>query len=184
MEKTSRTESSPPSPAAVELARPGVVAPRCCSSCSPRAGICSCRCSGGGRPLRLPARVRPRRAAPARRSLPLDQRRGLGLPAPRPGRRAAGRAPCRALRVPRRGAALDRAIALEEASARDAHHEESLLAARPRRWASSSPRASSGTFVGRAVRVSSRVLPGTARCRRAISGAASPSLAPSSLGAF
>src|SRR5215212_2320180 len=59
-------------PAAVELARPRLVAR--CAVHAPLGQRCPARTApGAGRgPLRLPARVRPRRATPARRSLPLE----------------------------------------------------------------------------------------------------------------
>ncbi|CAA9458604.1 MAG: hypothetical protein AVDCRST_MAG58-1978, partial [uncultured Rubrobacteraceae bacterium] len=58
-------------PAAVELARPRSVAPCAVSAPIGKRGPARTAPGAGCRPLRLPARVRPRRAAPARRSLPL-----------------------------------------------------------------------------------------------------------------
>src|SRR5215212_10910072 len=110
---------TPFDPACVELARPCFVAP--CAFRAPlgQRGTARTAAGAGRGSLRLPARVRPRRATPARRSLPLGPpvvsaylRRGMAA------RLLAG---LFAFLVGE--PVLDRAIALEEASA-GAPHEE------------------------------------------------------------
>src|SRR5215203_2897333 len=117
-----RTETSF-HPAAVELARSRIVA-RCAVRASlGKRGTARTAPRAGCEPLRLPARVRPRRATPARRSLPLGPpvvsaylRRGMAA-----GLLAGLLAGLFAFLVGE--PILDRAIAFEEASA-GAHHEE------------------------------------------------------------
>src|ERR687890_1473641 len=110
-------------PAALELARPRSVAPCAVRSSLGQRGSARAAPGTGRRAFRLPARVRPRRGAPARRSLPLESpvvsvylRRGMAA-----GLLAGLLAGLFAFLVGE--PALDRAIALEEASA-GAHHEE------------------------------------------------------------
>src|SRR5215203_2697759 len=114
---------TPFDPAAVEPAYPGSIARRVVRPPLGQRGPARTTPGAGRGPLRLPARVRPRRATPARRSLPLGRpvvsaylRRGMAA-----GLLAGLLAGLFAFLVGE--PILDRAIALEEASA-GAHHEE------------------------------------------------------------